>query len=259
MPQNSVGRCIYCDSIDSLTREHVIPRGIGGGLVLGAASCEACRKITAGIEGRVLGQMMGHYRAKAGLTRKDRRKDIRPVKITDGEGVTTRREMEVDKIPSAVAFPVFAEPGIISGAAIGGPYVIRIFTSLDPTGLGRITFGPPDQPGESMAVAGLAPDVYGQMLAKIALGFAVSELGIDGFKPLVRAFILGQTSEFGHWIGGPANHPQEPPSAHEHELTLAFFETPHRPTYVAVYVRLFAKLGGPRNYVIVGEALPEPS
>ena len=108
--------------------------------------------------------------------------------------------------------------------------------------------------GEPYAAAGIGPDIFGQMLAKIGLGYAVSELGIDGFKPLVRDFIRGRINEFGHWLGGPANCPPEPPSNSLHELDLAFLKTGDMHTeYVTVYIRLFANLGLPRNYVVVGQ------
>lgn len=63
-PFLNVGACIYCgDKTPPLSREHVLPRGLGGGsapdgysgaLVLQNASCEICRRVTQKIEEQCL-------------------------------------------------------------------------------------------------------------------------------------------------------------------------------------------------------------
>ena len=128
----------------------------------------------------------------------------------------------------------------------GGPYKVKLHVSTKNSG--KVIGG-----GKPFTAAGMGPDIFGQLIAKIGLGFAVAEIGIDGFRPLVREFILGEKREFGHWIGGPMNFSPEPPSQSLHQLHLAYFDRDDE-QYVAVYVRLFANLGGPRNYVIVGQS-----
>src|SRR4030095_5099103 len=101
-----VGRCIYCDSTDGLTREHIIPEGLGGrvapdggheALVLGGASCARCTKITRTLEGLCLGKMLGHFRARAGMVRKDRKTETRRVKVRKLDGSETFEDMPVDR------------------------------------------------------------------------------------------------------------------------------------------------------------------
>jgi hypothetical protein len=47
----SAKRCIYClDAEPPFTREHVMPRGMGGGMILLEASCSDCQKIINEIE-----------------------------------------------------------------------------------------------------------------------------------------------------------------------------------------------------------------
>jgi 5-methylcytosine-specific restriction endonuclease McrA len=54
-PAVSIGRCIYCRTTDGpLTREHVIPKGLGGHLVLHEATCTPCQKLIGKIETAVL-------------------------------------------------------------------------------------------------------------------------------------------------------------------------------------------------------------
>src|SRR5262245_1110250 len=62
-----VGRCIYCDTADGpLSKEHVIPFGLGGNFILPRASCKACAKITSAFERTCLRQMYGDLRTKYG-------------------------------------------------------------------------------------------------------------------------------------------------------------------------------------------------
>src|ERR1700681_3245115 len=79
----NVGVCIYCgDTTPPLTREHILPRGLGGNvaphgqtqaLVLQKATCEQCRLITSRLEEECLRPMMNYARARLGLKRKDRK------------------------------------------------------------------------------------------------------------------------------------------------------------------------------------------
>ena len=78
-----------------------------------------------------------------------------------------------------------------------------------------------------MKLAGLGPDIFGQMLAKIALGFVVWDIGLNSFRPLVREFILGDVRQFGHWLGGEALTRTEPAPADPralHNLAIEYIE-----------------------------------
>ena len=40
------GRCIYCpDGQPPFTKEHIVPRGLGGGMIIDQACCAKCQKI----------------------------------------------------------------------------------------------------------------------------------------------------------------------------------------------------------------------
>ena len=62
--------CIYCNQfflITELSKEHIIPKALGGNLVLGSASCKNCAHVTSKIERLIL---RGHWlgiRKKLGL------------------------------------------------------------------------------------------------------------------------------------------------------------------------------------------------
>jgi hypothetical protein len=97
--------------------------------------------------------------------------------------------------------------------------------------------------------------VFAQMLAKIALGIAVAKLGLAGFKPTVRNFILNNPDEYGHWVGGYAGTQRyEPPSLSFHRIHLQTKQA-SAGTFIIAEIQLFAEFGGPANCVVVGRPL----
>lgn len=252
-PQVYVGRCIYCDSTEGLTDEHIIPEGLKGNLILGDASCAACQKITCAIEGQVLGKMMGHFRAATGMRRKDRRTKTRKVRITTDAG-DEWVEFDVSEIPAVLMLPAFGKAGFLAGRSLGEPAPARLWGQVL-----NVDKLPKRGEGKQMALAGLGPDVFAQMLAKIALAYAVYTIGLDSMDLTIRPLILGAVHEFGHWVGGDDLDNSPKPATNDTLHTLQLAAIPHNGKhYTAVLVRLFANFGAPTNYVILGEDLPGP-
>lgn len=236
-----VGRCIYCGSTEEpLTREHVVPRGLGGNrppiglheaVVLRKATCEPCRRITHKLETECQDRMMGNFRSRFGFSKNPRSLD--------------------PGLPTALMLPNFSHAGILNNEPVRTSYNVRIRSVVQNSERPALVL----PPGESTAVAGIEPSRFAQMLAKIALGFAVYKLGVDGFRPLVQDFVRFGPYGFGHWVGGPVEDELEPPSNRLHELIIADAGGGDSGDWVLVYVRLFASYGGPRNYVVVGRPL----
>src|SRR3546814_3930149 len=77
-----VGQCIYCGSTkEPLGKEHIIPYGLGGNLVLPKASCKGCEAITGGFEQVCLRTMFGPARLR--LNMPTRRRKERPKKRSE--------------------------------------------------------------------------------------------------------------------------------------------------------------------------------
>jgi hypothetical protein len=120
-----VGPCIYCDEKrPPLTREHVLPRGLGGGdspdgstmpLILREASCERCQQITKRIEQDCLVPMMDHARARLGLKRKHRRPATMKAVVDLPDGTTEHREIESTEILGPIILPAYYEAGALTG------------------------------------------------------------------------------------------------------------------------------------------------
>jgi hypothetical protein len=255
MPNTLIGRCIYCDDVEHLTREHVLPEGLGGrnapkgkheAIVLQKASCKRCTLIINSIEGECLGKMLGNFRARIGLVRKDRR----PAKIRiksvhfDNQGKLVDRDSEIrpEYYPSILWLPEYKKPYEL------GPIDASEDRLESNILIGNLT--PPRISELGMGVISEHNDHgrYAQMLSKIALGYAVYKLGLDNFVPLIRDFILfGRGEKYERWIGG------EPPAQSEnlHQLSNKLIQANGR-TYVVVLVHLFANMKAPANYVVVG-------
>jgi hypothetical protein len=62
-----IGKCIYCGSVDNLSNEHIVPRGLGGPWVLKKASCAKCAAITSEIELDIVKYFFSLVRVKLDL------------------------------------------------------------------------------------------------------------------------------------------------------------------------------------------------
>src|SRR5262245_27323795 len=106
-----VGRCVYCDSDDDLSDEHVVPLGLGGTWILQAASCGRCRDITSRIELQVLRE---HSLALRTVTEMPtRRKGERPKSLRQkliAKGAPVSLDLDPSQHPAQLAFPIFAPP-----------------------------------------------------------------------------------------------------------------------------------------------------
>lgn len=257
-PILDIGECIYCgDKTPPLTREHVVPRGLGGNespdghanaLVLQNASCAKCQLITQGIEENCLRTMMDAARAKLGMKKKKRTGKTTTAHVERADGTKEELQLDWSKVPGVVAIPSFYEAGALTN---------KPMLDVVPCDYKFIITAPAFiAPEDNFARVGLhlkvESKVFAQMLAKIAIGVAVARFGVAGFVPFVRNFILAAPNEYGRWVGGYAGSTQaEPPSTSLHTINLTV-TPPSLGSLIIVNVRLFAEFGAPTNYVVVG-------
>jgi hypothetical protein len=88
------------------------------------------------------------------------------------------------------------------------------------------------------------------MLAKIAHSFAVAEMGLGSFKPLLPDLILGKTMTPTYWVGGQLDIP--PPGVTD-RIDLDYDWNANGKTFTVAHIRLFAQLGAPLYHVVIGE------
>ena len=257
-----VGRCIYCGATEwsaqqlrKLGDEHIIPEGLGGGLVLPEASCKTCEAVTSAVE---LEWLRGAYytaRVQKELGKKKKRPPrFLPLQFLRN-GKIVWESIPLEKYPAMIVTLLFDEPEILSdcvpvekvlsgGVAVG---TLPTFGQLLKPYLdqGAVTFVPPRSSATSIHL--------GRMLAKIAHSYAVAELGITGFTPFLVDIISGTDTRYlSHYVGGTRDVP--PASDNGYEIKLTTVASVGRLPYLVVKIRLLSDVNGmPEYWVVVGE------
>jgi hypothetical protein len=253
-----VDRCIYCgksaDQVD-LTDEHVIPLSLGGTRVLPKASCKKCAGRTSRVELHVAKGMWDYARVQLGLP--SRRPKERPQFFEMQMPDQTIQQIPIPDLPSTVVSFRFPPAGILfdlpTNTTVGGQVVISHRSAPEAdrrmrevSRQGKLRLNP----------KGFGAVPFAQLLAKIAHSYAVGELGVAGFVPMLGPVILERNPEhILHWVG--SNTLDEPAAKALHEIGMT-----RQKQYAGgrefwmVRLRLFANMGAPTHYVVVGEPLP---
>lgn len=253
-----IGVCIYCGARNvPLTREHVLPRGLGGSaspegmadaLVLQKASCGRCQQITQKIEKDCLTLMMDSAREKLGMKRKDRVKNEKKASLKLNDNSMVEQFVSWDSIPGVMIIPAFHTAGCFKGSPIDAPLACDYKVIIVEPARAKLS-GDVAEVGVELAAN---PVVFAQMLAKIALGAAVAEYGYGNFEPFIQNVILKDGLGWGYWIGGYADtdHVEEDTNSF-HSINIWHDDGPDGRLIMAS-IRLFAEYGAPANYVLVG-------
>jgi hypothetical protein len=252
-----IGECIYCRARDiPLSREHVIPYGLWGDLVLRDASCADCARETSEVEGRVLrGNMLG-FRAVLDAPTRDRRD--RPTSFPaevqrDGEWLGV--DLPIPEYTGTAVFPIFDLPAAWTQRpdhelTVKGHYVALASESTRTGGV----WTPAHQanadavriPVKYDPVRG--PVDFARFVGKVAHGYAVALFGLDGFVPTAVPAILGRSDDIGAWVGTPGASLFEEAPNRGHRVRVG----DDRNGGVIAGVHLFADSGAPEYLVCVG-------
>lgn len=250
-----VDRCIYCGGTADLTKEHVVPLGIAGhSMILERASCRACAKITGGIEGSVLEGSLGILREKFSSPTRHRsrrtgmsRRNL--ARLDDnGEWVGAGTlEVPVDQLPAICIFPQLNAPRIFAPPEADGGWSGTFWLWQE-----HVAVPSPIAPktdGASIHIGKVNPQLFARFLAKIAHGYAVAYLGVDGFAPFLPEVILDESSDPFLYVGGYSEPPANEAALHSVEHGYAVLGGTK---FVLVRIRLFASLGAPEYVVVAG-------
>lgn len=262
--RNPVGKCIYCGATEftprsgrKLSEEHVVSEGLGGSLVLPEASCESCANKTKRIEGAVLRTLLWAPRRRLKIRGKNRKRNEKLYPVT---AIVNDRDvvmhLPLDDHPTVLFFLVLNVPGILCGRKVGESGIQGVWAQELGQSINKIL-----QRGVSTFASATMDTVrFAQLLAKIAHGFAVAELGLDGFSPMLPEFILRTFGQKENWpncyhvVGGdPRDYAADNAL---HVLGLGMISA-NGIIYLVVAIRLFANLGAPVFHVVVGEVNQE--
>ena len=260
-----IGECIYCGRIDyadgqerRLAEEHIIPLGLNGDLILKEASCQACERITGRVESVVLSNHLVGPRRVLGLKSRTPEK-IKPKTLplfkSEG-GVDTRVDVAVADYPSALLLLTLPDPPILWALANYGsssfdiPRFIRWFNYDE--NLLREKYGI-----EKWSTISLNTRYFCRMLAKIGHSFAVAQLGLNGFNPILRDMIRDPDMTSRAVLPFVGGQLPEPPRKALHFAEVVNTEIGDT-TFVLVKIRLFAQLGAPTYLVVAGTKSGQP-
>lgn len=245
-----VGRCIYCDSTKPpLTKEHIIPFGLGGDRILPKASCEECREITRKIEANCLRNIVGNTRIAMGIqTRHPKeRPDRLPIYLDLPDGTRIPIQVSASDFPIMLALPVYEPAKAMRDYPIVKPGPQQSYVwHFQPTAAKLDEFIR-THGGTSIDVGQFEPLVFARFLAKVAHGLAVSSYGIDGFIPNTRELIRGSDTDFNRFVGAGIGDTFKDVGLHH-----LCANTHNKTGDIAITIQLFANLSAPIYHVLVG-------
>lgn len=246
-----VGQCIYCGSTNSLTKEHILPLGLGGNWILPKASCTDCARITGAFEQFCLRPMLGRLRIRLKLPtrRPNERPDELPFDFFDPDGIRRKDTVPVDQMPITCFGFRFPAPGLLRGVVPNESFEGEMVAKL----IGSDMKEHLTSERVKIHLGAINVLAFARMLAKIGHSYAVAHLGLGTFEPLLSPVILGTSPFASHLVGGDVSvpTPEAEPTLHHVYLQNC---TSNGTEYVLVAIRLFALFGMPRYHVVVGRS-----
>ena len=251
-----VGRCIYClgDGSGRLKREHIIPYSLNGTQILPKAVCGACEGITSYFDGVIARKVFYHLRTHARFRSRSGLPTEFPLILTFADGHEERVMVPAEQHPASLILPHFDPPSLLSGNPSDGNYHLTTVRWMRASQAHGDLLKSKGANGSEVELF-VMPQQFARFLAKIAHSYAVAQLGLTGFRPILTDLILGRILERGpEFVGGQQETPP-PASGVLHELGLI-----SHPNFIVVRIRLFASsaAGGiamPVYLAVAGEPL----
>ena len=240
-----------------MTDEHIIPRGIGGALVIPSGTCLVCKEAIDPVEGSVINNTLGNFRLRTGFaSRKGKvRRGTVTIHVADDIARTsfTPKKIPLSDYPRILILPQLPPPTMLCG-----PWTV------EPLAWTRVVNKDFELIAEKHAQHGWLPNaikikmtLFSRMLAKIGHAYAVAQL--SEFQPgaletlklfLPDLIIRGTKKTPRHLVGG--NMGLAPPTQDLNEVRL-WSGCTSKDEYVIATIRLFACLGAPDYHVVVGK------
>jgi hypothetical protein len=212
-------RCLYCAETENLSKEHIIPFGFGGELIVPRASCKIHQKATCKVEDFVLRKYLCALRSHLGLPSRNPsgRPDGYMLKLRRGVH-SWKQKVKLADHPGLVRFMIFVDPpGRVLGRARQQETwsVQSIDVAIFPDIAIRLARLGADGFEDKVPIK--AMDLARQ-IAKIGHAFAVAELGLGAFEELYVTHLIGADAEdWNYWVGG-YDRGRDVPARELHEL-----------------------------------------
>jgi hypothetical protein len=256
-----VRRCIYCGaSGGKLTREHIIPFGLGGSWVLPDASCKVCAALTAKVEQFCLRPMLGRFRIQMKLPtrRPGERPDALPLEIVRADGSLDSKPLPIEEHPITCIGFDWAAPRLLDGKPPKNTFEGRLIVRY--AGTDRNFLKHAKGEGDKVKLGTFGAAIFARMLAKIGHSYAVANMPPNSFEPMLPNLILGNDTDlYASYLVGGDKSGWSPKSAHCLHSGYLQDCTSGGVTYTLAGITLFEIVGMPRYHVIVGRKLGPPA
>lgn len=200
-----IGKCIYCsDAASKLTKEHVVPFGLGGdAIVLKKACCEKCRVITSKCERNPIHDSWAEVRAALDFPSRKRKLDeeVFPLNVTLEDGSEATLELKGKETLGLLQFLEYDSPAF---------FVAHDYKSgISVTGARLIGFGVDVEgfmkkhkiKGFRFTTTSKGND-FEKMIAKMAYCLTVACMGLDCLdERYVLPAIMDEKDDVGYWMG----------------------------------------------------------
>ena len=202
-----VGKCIYCGTtIPPLDEEHVIPLSFGGHRILPKASCRDCGAVTGADEGHCAGRMFGALKLHHKIRGRKRKTKTKHVIVLDGnhpQGAPAKA-VAGDEAPGIVVFPILAPPRILLGLPASDRIDLLGFHWWTTTEDARERQQRLVEKGFVNALAFSSFELirFLRVLAKIAHGYDVANVGLKGSDDTLTPYILRNNLNISYVVGG---------------------------------------------------------
>ena len=246
------GKCIYCDALEGLATEHIIPFGLGGTLELPQASCVRCAVETSKVERVVLRGELRPVRVFRALKSRRKHKDAPTTYplVVIRDGVEETVDLPLERYPILVPFPDFAPARIAIGE--------KSKPGIDVAGIITVSFGiDPASVLRDLGATSIKPHVrtrpaqFARMVAKIAYSMAAATGALSLLKgpSPIREVILGANTHIGDYVG-TLTYPLDAFDGQLHRVIVL----PDIGTgQLVADVQLFSDSHAPRYGVLLGE------
>lgn len=242
-----IGKCIYCGRDDvKLSREHVIPYGLGGGYTLLAASCDACAKMTSDFEKHALRDVYLSARSFYNLNSRHGKLPEEAEILIEENGREKIVKYPVKKYGALICLLGYPLPAYLDkrkyqpGVTVNGNYFLSTKTGEDLKDLAK------DIGTKTITIkATFSGNRFEKTIVKMAYCFALLKYGLESFdKIYVLPGIKGEKEDIGMWFGSK----EVMRGNEEVEVILNVVNKE-----IIVALRIFGKLPVPTYVVVVGK------
>lgn len=215
--------------------------------MLPESSCKDCEKlINTQIESPILSGEWGYLRSRVLFSTRKKKRRKQHIKLGRKGGGTFK--MPVADYSGPVPIYQFGQARIFSGLPRGcdSPWHMEILTSEKVEEEAKKKH--PQWDGRHHIKA--RPVAFARMLAKIAYSYAIAEIGLGGFDPIVTGIILGKSDDIYYFVGGSFDF-LPPRDRGGHALNIRMDHRQGK-AIVVVDIRIFSQLEWPDYHVAVG-------